>query len=155
MKMNRVKIIWRGVNLGFLLLGLCSSGLWAQADKGGEAAPGEKRQTKETKTVTGEVSAITRDFIAIIYSRNVDAGSEEEIALPIAKDFQLKRKTSLDQIQVGDTVEVEYEDTNEEYQKRNEQGAIEKKTKVVEREAKVITFVRPGQTTGLYSGEGY
>lgn len=63
--------------------------------------------------LTGEVSAISKDFIAIVYNRNLEKGSEEEIALPIAKNVIIEHKKSLDQIAVGDTVYVEFDEVSE------------------------------------------
>lgn len=65
------------------------------------------------KGITGEVSAISKDFIAIVYDRNVGKGSEEEICLPIAKNVIIEHKKSLDQIAVGDTVYVEFDEVSE------------------------------------------
>lgn len=84
------------------------------------------------KIVSGEVSGIGRDFIAVVYNRDEAKGTEEEIALPIAKDVILEHRKSLEQIAVGDLVDVQFEDVKEE----TKEGT---KTKRI---ARVITFVK-------------
>lgn len=85
------------------------------------------------KAITGEVSAISKDFIAIVYNRNQERGSEEEIALPLAKNVIIEHKKSLSEIAVGDMVSVEFEEMSE----SDERGG--ERTK---RTARVLSFVR-------------
>jgi len=84
------------------------------------------------KEIQGKVSAISNNFIAVVYAENKEKGSEEEIALPIAKDVNLEHVKSLHQIEAGDRVKVQYEEVQE--------GG-----KVIERKAKVITFLGPAR----------
>ncbi len=73
-------------------------------------AQGQKEEPKitiETKQITGQVSALTSRFIAVVYDRK--AGTEYEMALPIVEDAKLERKESLEEIDLGDTVRVTYE----------------------------------------------
>lgn len=100
-------------------------------------APAQREGTKKIgrviKGISGEVSAISKDFIAIVFRRDEAKGAEEEIALPIAKDVIIEHKKSLSEIGVGDTVNVEFEEVTEEAA-----GGSQSK-----RVAKVISFVRP------------
>ena len=120
---------------------------WRGPDKG---AKQQSEFTLLTKRVAGEVSGITKNFIAIVYSRDKERHTEEEIALPIAKGVKLVNIKSLNDIRVGDTMEVIFVDTQERYQERKEDGSIEEKTKVVKREAVTIRFIRR-PIKGLYS----
>jgi len=95
----------------------------------------EKEKAKKSliQEVSGEVSAISKDFIAIVYKRDAQRGSEEEIGLPLAKDVRLEHKKSLDEINVGDIVSVQLE----EYVDEDESGK-----KVNKRRAKIVSFIR-------------
>lgn len=99
-------------------------------------APGQGEGTKKTgrvvKGISGEVSAISKDFIAIVYRRDEAKGTEEEIALPIAKGVIIEHKKNLSEIAVGDTVNVEFEEVAEE----TREGARSKRV------ARVIRFTR-------------
>ena len=105
-----------------------------------------KRLKKAMKGVSGEVSGISKDFIAIVYRRDETRGSEEEIGLPIAKDVIVEHKKSLSEIAVGDMVDVEFEEAEEE----TKDGARSRRV------AKVVRFIRAApqeaQTTVLGSG---
>lgn len=101
------------------------------------------------KGISGEVSAISKDFIAIVYRRDAAKGTEEEIALPIAKDVIIEHKKSLSEIGAGDLVDVEFEEISE------ETGEGPKSKRV----AKVISFLRAApapksESTVLVSGQG-
>ena len=111
-----------------LILAQVSAGF---AQEGGEKA----KMTREIKEVSGIVSAINEDFIAIVYDRDDAKGLEYEMALPIDEGMQLIHKRNLEQIKVGDKVEVQYEQLTE--QKGDKQK--------VERKAKVIRFIKPGE----------
>ena len=97
-----------------------------------------KKTGRIMKGVSGEVSAISKDFIAVVYRRDEAKGSEEEIALPVAKDVIVEHKKSIAEIGAGDLVDVELEEYTEETP-----GGLKSK-----RVAKVIRFVSaaPKQT---------
>jgi len=103
------------------------------------------KTTTLDKTVQGEISWIGKDYIAIIYQKDEKKGKEYEILLPIDADIQLLHKSNLDQLSVGDTVRVQFEELTEEYK----EGARK------ERKAKVISFVKPAvkKPESLESGE--
>ena len=99
------------------------------------------------KGVSGEVSAISKDFIAVVYKHDEAAGSEEEIALPVAKDVIVEHKKSISEIGVGDLVDVEFA----EYIEETTEGPRTKRV------AKVIRFIRaaaPKQTESSVLGSG-
>ncbi len=91
--------------------------------------------TSVTKEVQGEISGISKDFIAIVYERDVEKGIEYEMLLPIEKGIRLVHKQTLDQIKVGDIVSVQYEEVTEEYKEVPRQ----------KRTAKIISFVKPAE----------
>lgn len=93
---------------------------------------GTKKAGRVIKGISGEVSAISKDFIAIVYRRDAAKGTEEEIALPIAKDVIIEHKKNLSEIGVGDMVDVEFEEVTE------DTGEGPKSR----RAAKVISFLR-------------
>lgn len=98
-------------------------------------AQAEKAEIKTgnvMKGVSGEVSAIGKDYIAIVYNRDMKKGTEEEIMLSIAKDIKLEHKRSLSEIGAGDTVEVQFEEVTE----QTNEGPRTKRI------AKVIRFIR-------------
>jgi hypothetical protein len=88
--------------------------------------------TTETKEVQGEVSMIGRDYISVVYMRDLDKGIEYEMQLPIDEDLSFIHARDLNEIKVGDIVRVTYEEVTEEYQD-------ESKTS---RKGKVINFVK-------------
>lgn len=112
--------------LFIMSIGLC---VCAIAPVQGE---GTKKTERVIKGISGEVSAISKDFIAIVYRRDEAKGTEEEIALPIAKGVIIEHKKNLSEIAVGDTVNVEFEEVAEEAR----EGAR------LKRVAKVISFTR-------------
>jgi hypothetical protein len=89
--------------------------------------------TTQMREVQGEVSGIGKDYISVAYNKDLETGTEEEIYLPFDKnDLKLEHKRSLKEIDLWDTVLVQYEETIEE-------GPEGKKEK---RKAKVVSFVR-------------
>ncbi len=84
---------------------------------------------RKMNVISGQVSAVTKDFIAVVYRSDEAKGSEEEIALPVAGDAVVEHKQSLSQIGVGDMVDVEYE----EYSEETPEGPKSKRVAVVVR----------------------
>ncbi len=72
----------------------------------------------EAKEITGQVSAIDKNFIAVIYQTGKN--SENEMGIYIEGAPQLERVKDLTQIQAGDTVTVEYEKVSEKDKEDNE-----------------------------------
>jgi len=102
------------------------------------------------KAVSGEVSGISSNFIAILYGQ--DKKTSYEIGLAIDKETRVERKFSLKQIAVGDTVSVEYEETTQTIKEKTEKGQEKDVVRVLSRLAKVITFIRE-PAVGLRSSE--
>jgi len=64
-----------------------------------------------TKEVQGEVTWFNKRFIAIRYGLDKQKGEEYEILLPVdEKNIQLQHLQSLNQIEKGDTVTVQYDE---------------------------------------------
>ena len=107
------------------------------------------RTSKATGQIQGEVSAIDKHYIAIVYRRDLEKRAEYEILLPIDKHLKLVHLGSLAEIKVGDTVSVQFDEITDEYK-----SGENKKT----RKGKTITFVRPApkipETETLNSGGG-
>lgn len=113
----------------FFVTAILILGLYCAASVQGEEA---KKPGRVIKGISGEVSAISKDFIAIVYRRDEAKGTEEEVALPIAKDAIIEHKKSLSEIGVGDMVNVEFEEVTEE----TDSGFRSKRI------ARVISFTR-------------
>ena len=93
------------------------------------------------KEIQGEVAGISKDSIAIIYNRNEATGEEYEMSFPVAKEVDIVHKKSINEIAVGDTVNVQYEETTEKSAEDKE------KDLEIKRQVKVITFLRPAVRT--------
>ena len=145
--MNITKIIF-----GLILAIYIAGPVMAQSEKASEKAkgadaPGQAAVTEsaaaarnevtkvETKEVTGEVSGVSKDFIAIVYKKDDASHASYEVALPIQGTPILQHISNVKQIKVGDTITVQYD----EMIKTDEKG----KNAVVGRNAKTITFVSP------------
>ena len=119
------------------------------SDKKSEAAePAVGDVVKTTaEQVTGQVSGIDKHYIGVVYQKN--DGSENEMGIFIEGMPQLERVQDLSQIQMGDTVNVQYDVITE-------KGAGSED--VSRHVAKKITFVKPApppppETTVLTSEE--
>ncbi|MFH1189767.1 MAG: hypothetical protein V1682_03675 [Candidatus Omnitrophota bacterium] len=86
------------------------------------------------KEVTGQVSGLAKNFIAVIYEGDISTDASKEAAFPIEGTPVLERMSSLDDLKEGDTVTVRFEDTTtfDDSGKETTARKIEK-----------ITFVRP------------
>lgn len=123
----------------FLLIGLCNWLSYAEDEK-------PRKTGRIMKGISGEVSAVSNDFIAVVYRRDESKGSEEEIALPLAKDVIVEHKKALSEIGIGDMVDIEFEEIEEE----TKEGSRSKRV------AKVVRFVRaaPKQAENAVLGAG-
>ncbi len=86
-----------------------------------------------SKEITGEVSAVNKNGIAIIYNRDLGKGSEDEIFVPLDNTVKLVHKQSIADINVGDVVSVLYEEVSE----NTKEGVVNKFA------GKIVTFVKP------------
>jgi hypothetical protein len=134
---NSIKgIITIGIIFSFLGIGI------AEEKKGAEV----KKKTL-TKSVQGEVSGISYNFIAVIYDQ--DEKSSYEMALNVPKDVKIEHKNRILDIGVGDIVDVTYEETQE--------IKGDEKPRLLSRIAKVVKFLKPAEkiveSTALVSEE--
>jgi hypothetical protein len=115
-----------------MVLGLfCFVGM-SQAQQGKE-----EEAVVEIKQVQGEVSSLSPKnnpkYIGITYKEDQERGTAEEIVLFIDKDVKLVHKRKLDEIGIGDKVDVTYNEITT----MTEEG----QKKINNRIAKVIGFV--------------
>ncbi|MCD6228244.1 MAG: hypothetical protein J7K17_02050 [Candidatus Omnitrophica bacterium] len=99
-----------------------------------EAKEDEVKITREIKEIQGEISAIGKDYISIVYQREREKGVEYEIWLPLDKDnVRLIHKESLEELKVGDFIRVQYEEVTKEYKEKVRSF----------RKVKTISFIKP------------
>jgi hypothetical protein len=72
----------------------------------------EKKITRESAEIQGEISGITAESIAITYGRF--GSTENEALFRLDKSIKLEHFKSLKDLKVGDTVSVAFEETTEE-----------------------------------------
>jgi len=83
--------------------------------------------------VNGEISGITKKFISVVYKKDAETNTDYEMLILIDENVRLDHKKSLSELNVGDSVSIEYEDaTVEDSAKRQK----------LRRTAKVISFVK-------------
>lgn len=112
-----------------IVLALCLTNMsFAEANK-------ESKSSRATKEVQGEVTWIGKDKIAVTYGKDEATGTEYEILLPFnTADLSIAHKKNLGEINVGDTVKVQYEEESLEYGDGRKEGKLK---------AKIISFLRP------------
>lgn len=98
-------------------------------------APKETVLSIQSKEIQGEVTWIGKDKIAIVYKKDVEHRSEEEIVLPIDKKVSLQHLKSISDVAAGDTVYLLFEESTEEGPGGPKLSRIVKK----------IGFIRKGQ----------
>ena len=127
-----------------VFMSLCLYGLPYFNDMEAGAAQEETIVAKEDKVMTGEVGFINSDFIAIIDSQDAIEGYEHEQLMYLDKDTTVKSKASLNEIKLGDTVQISYEETT-----KSSKG-VEKREKAT----KEVKFLREAKTkdSSLKSG---
>ncbi len=91
---------------------------------------------RRTGQVSGTVTAVNKNGIAVAYKRDLAKGTEEEVYATLNKDTKFVHKQRIEGINVGDTVTLQFEEVNDEADMANPKN---------EREAKTITFVSPAQ----------
>lgn len=125
-KMRARRIIDIGI-IGLLLLSI--SGIAFAKSEETE----EKIIKRTSNEVIGEVGAIGKNSISIIYGRDEKKSVEYEMLIPIDVNTRLEHKKSLSELKVGDKIKIQFEDAT------SEDAGREK----LERMAKVISFVSP------------
>lgn len=83
--------------------------------------------------VEGEISAIGKNYINLIYKRDLTKGIEYEMMLVLDEDVTFEFKKALQDFSIGDMIKVKFEDiTSEKADVKN-----------VKRKTKVISFIGP------------
>jgi hypothetical protein len=113
----RKNIILALVTLG---LALGNVGLTAAQDKAKENSKDEEKTTSVANKVTGQISSINKNSIAVVYKRDEAKGEEFEMLFPIDKNLRVVHKKNIAELAVGDTVEVQFEDVTIEMKDRKE-----------------------------------
>lgn len=104
----------------------------------------EEKVTIVKKSVTGEVTGIMANFIGVSSGEKSATGAPREFAFNLNKDVKLEHKKSLNQIGVGDTVRIDYDEVTTEKPDGNKSS---------KRVVKAISFIRPAPLTQLMSQE--
>jgi hypothetical protein len=68
----------------------------------------EPREEVSDKTLEGEVSGVSPTFLAIVYGQ--DDKTSYEIPFKVNKNVRFERAKSMDDVKVGDSVQVAYEE---------------------------------------------
>lgn len=109
---------------------------FAAADK--LSADSEKKEevvlNKSMGTITGTISAVSSDSISVAYHEDKAKGIEYEMLLPLDKTFNIENKKGLNELKIGDTVKITYEDVASEN--------VNSKEQKIERKAKIVSFIR-------------
>lgn len=123
----------------FLLLS-CACG-WVKALA--QEKKDEVKRISVIKEVTGEVTWFRKNRIVIMFKRDREHGTEEEILLPMDADVRVIHKRNVDEISAGDRVMVQYEELSEEWPDGKKSSSLK---------AKAITFLSSGSRN--VPGEG-
>ena len=105
------------------------------------------------KTLTGIVSALTADFIAIVYNVDKNTQAEYEMPFSIPADIKLSRASSLSNISLGDTVEVLYQEKLMDVEVKRADGKAAIERHIVHRELKNITYIKSASTAMMSGNE--
>lgn len=106
------------------------------------------KRTTAAKEMQGEISGISKRYISLIYERNLEKGTEEEILLPLAEQaVTLEHIRDLKQLGVGDTIGVQYDEESTQYEDKSQESKIK---------LKIISFIRksPPKPQSTYPEEG-
>ena len=124
MQKERVSRLGRITLIFSVLLLFTGGAVFAAADE-------QVKREVFTKSISGEVSGISKNFIAVVYGQN----DKESLELALQMDKSTRgSQRKLSEIKVGDIVSVTYEEVVE--TKKGEQP------KVIRRLAKVVEFRR-------------
>lgn len=120
----------------FACLGLVVASVFVTSGLVVAAEEDEEDALITVKHITGEVSIIRPHYLSVVYKQDAETRMEYEMVFPMNKDVEFFHKKSLDDIEVGDTVRVTYEEktwTTEDGMER------------MKRKAKEVWFVRPAK----------
>ena len=65
---------------------------------------------KVSNEVEGEVSAVSKDYIAVVYNRDMEKGIEDEMSFPVDGSVVLEHLKNLSQIAPGDLVRITFDE---------------------------------------------
>ncbi|MEK7308208.1 MAG: hypothetical protein AAB089_03970 [Nitrospirota bacterium] len=120
-------ILKTAVILFILITGMAQAGEVSFENTGTASVP-----TLASGIIEGKISAMGKNYIVVVYRSEKER--EYEVLLPVdPQKIKIKRKKDLSALNIGDTVSIEYEDTQE--------NALEGQR--MKRNAKVISFVSP------------
>ena len=89
---------------------------------------------RKSGEITGEVSAVDKRGIAVVFNRDVQKGSEDEMYMALDKNTKFEHKQKIEEIHAGDTVRVQYERIDDEGDRNNPK---------TECKAILISFIKP------------
>jgi len=130
--MNPQKAIF-AMSLSAIVVVSCSGQVLAQDVKDKKQQPAV---ASSIQTISGTVTAIGKDYIAVAYEQDLARGVEYEIFLPVEKNARIEHKRKLSDIQLGDTVRLSYEEEVKTYS----DGRADKK-----RKATKVSFLSPAK----------
>ncbi len=123
----------------FLSLSLSSASL--AADEHAHEKKKEPVIKSEVKEVQGELVYLGKNFISLVYERDANTGAEKEIRIDLDPgNVTLEHLRSLQQLNTGDTIYVQYIDETRDY------GNTKKNTI----RAAVIRFISPVSVNSIY-----
>jgi len=64
------------------------------------------------KSITGEITALDYNFIAVTYRKDEKRGIEYEIAFPLNKDVKVINRKGLNELLIGDIITLTYDEIN-------------------------------------------
>lgn len=106
------------------------------APSGTKSRDTDEAVTTSAKVVSGKVTAIGKDYIAVAYEEDLQNGVEQEIFLPIDTSVKLVHKSKITDINPGDRVELSYDEEVKTYQDGKSDKA---------RKATKVSFISPAK----------
>ena len=120
-------ILKTAVILFMLIIGVAQAGEVFFENTDASSVP-----TATSGTIEGKISAISKNYIVIVYKSEKER--EYEVLLPLdSQKTKIEHKKDLSALNIGDTVSIEYEDAKEDAPEGQR----------MRRKAKVISFVSP------------
>ena len=114
------------------------------------AEKGTEKKDVTRKVLTGEVSGLGPNFIAVVYKVDIDKGVEYEMALPLKKDAQFQFIKSLKELGIGDKVSVIYEEEKtSSVEKVNDKEEVKESVK---REGTLVRLESKVPSSAVYTG---
>jgi hypothetical protein len=110
-------------------LAICSAQDPGQPAKAQDKPAGQEPKREVVfKEVTGRVSGLSSNFIAVVYGSDDKNKASLEAAFKLDKDLRIVHKGSLKDIMMGDTVKVGFEETKETFADASTTRSVKAKT---------------------------